>query len=354
MVVSLVLLFITCASLSFVEDRLTDRDKKIIYMLLGIVMILIAGLREVGSTPDTETYEEMFYSKEDSMILLVTEPSFRQISAFLHSLSLGVNALFLVYAIISIPIHLTALWRISRIPFLTLTIYISYYYMMHDMVQMRCGVAAGLFLWAIYFYVEKKKLYTLFFILLGIYFHYSAAAGLVIFLLGNGFPKWQRYILYAIVPVGLVVYFTHTDILSIVPDEWGGLKLMKYRTMREKGMDDLIAGWKFEINMNIWMNIVLYYCCIFYHDYLAKHFKYTSVAIKLQGIGFCFLFYVNSLSQVVGNRMNDYFSVASVLLWTASFYAFYPKLLSRIISNAISTFRFVTSMLGYALSLLYL
>jgi hypothetical protein len=33
--------------------------------------------------------------------------------------------------------------------------------MMHEMVQIRAGVAAGLFLWAIYYYVEKRKLLAL-------------------------------------------------------------------------------------------------------------------------------------------------------------------------------------------------
>lgn len=354
MVISLILLFFTCLSLSFVEERLENRDKKIIYILLGIAMILIAGLREVGATPDSDTYEEMYYAKDGSLSTLLTEPSFYLISSFLQSFSLGVNALFFAYAILSIPIHLSAFWRMSRIPLLTLTIYISYYYMMHDMVQIRCGVAAGLFIWAIYYYAEGKKLYTLLFILSGTLFHYSAAAGLVIFFLGNNLPKWQKYILYAIVPVGIVVYFTHFDIFSIIPDEWGGLKLMKYRNMSEKGIDDELAGWKFENHMLIWMNIVLYNACIYFHDYLAKHFKYTTVAIKLQAVGFCFLFFANSISKVLGNRMNDYFSIASVLLWTASFYAFYPKLLSKIISNVISTFRFITSMLSYALALLYM
>lgn len=354
MVISLVLLFITSLSLSFVEERLSDRDKKILYAVLGFVMVMIAGLREVGSVPDTETYEDMFYAKEGDITALLTEPSFKIISDILQSMSLGVTGLFFTYALISIPIHLTALWKLSKMPFLTLTLYISYYYMMHDMVQMRGAVASGLFLWAIYFYVEHKKLYTLLLILLGTFFHYSAIAGLLIFFLGNGFPRWQRYFLYAIVPIGIVVYFTHFDIFSIIPDEWGGLKLMKYRTMREKGMDDELAGWKFEINILIWMRIVLYYCCIFYHDYLVKHFKYTSIAIKLQGLGFCFLFFVNALSQVVGNRMNDYFSVASILLWTASIYAFNPKIIGKIINNVISSVRFVTSMLGYALSLLYM
>lgn len=354
MVVSLVLLFITCFSLSFVEDRLGDREKKILYVLFGIVMIMIAGLREVGSTPDTESYEEMYYSKEDSISMMLTEPSFGIITDILQSMSLGINALFFAYAILAVPVQLSALWRFSRIPLLTLTVYLSYYYMIHDMVQIRCAVASGLFLWAIYFYVEQKKLFSLLFILAGTLFHYSAIAGLVIFFLGNGFPRWQRYLLYAIVPVGLVVYVTHIDIFSLVPDELGGLKLMKYRTMREKGLEDELAGWKLNSNLLIWMNIVLYYACIYYHDYLVKRFKYTSVAIKLQGVGFGFLFFVNALSMVVGNRMCDYFSVASVLLWTASVYAFTPIIIGKIVNNVISAIRFVASVVAYGLALMFM
>lgn len=354
MVLSLIVLFLTSMSLSFVEERLMNRDKIVIYIILGVAMILIAGLRAVGATPDTITYEGMYYAKDNNVTILLTEPSFNFIRNILHSFSLDVNALFLTYAALSIPLHLTAFWKISKLPFLTLTIYISYYYMMHDMVQIRAGVASGLFLWAIYFYVEKKKLWTLAFILMGTLFHYSAITGLAIFLCNDQLPRWQKYVLYAIVPIGIVAYFTHFDLSRLIPDELGGYKLMKYRELSERGDEDKLAGWKFQINILIWMNIVLYYASIYYHDYLKERFKYTTVAIKLQAVGFLFLFFVNALSAVVGNRMNDYFSVASVLLWTGAYYAFYPQIVSKIISNAISTIRFVTSMLGYALSLLWM
>ena len=158
MIISLILLFFICLSLSFVEEQLKDSEKRILYIVLGFVMILIAGLREVGSTPDSASYEEMFYAKEGDLMALLREPSFDIISSFLHSLSLGINGLFFAYAIISVPIQLSALWKLSKIPLLTLTIYISYYYMIHDMVQIRCAVASGLFLWAIYFYANQKKL----------------------------------------------------------------------------------------------------------------------------------------------------------------------------------------------------
>jgi hypothetical protein len=133
-----------------------------------------------------------------------------------------------------------------------------------------------------------------------------------------------------------------------------GTKLLLYREMRDKGIEDEQAGWPLEINILIWMNIVLYYASIFYSEYLMKHCKYVNVAIKLQAVGFIFLLFFNGMSKVLGNRMNDYFSVVSIILWTASVYAFYPRFFSKIISNIISTFRFVTSMIAYALSLLWM
>jgi hypothetical protein len=226
--------------------------------------------------------------------------------------------------------------------------------MMHEMVQIRAGVAAGLFLWAIYYYVERRKALALLFILLGTTFHYSAAAGLVIFFLRDKFPLWQKILLYAIVPIGLVVYFTRIDISRIIPDDMLGTKLLLYREMRDKGIEDEQAGWPLEINILIWMNFILYYASIFYSEYLMKHCKYVNVSIKIQAIAFIFLLYLNGVSKVLGNRMYDYLSIANIILWTASVYAFAPRMLSKIISNTISAIRFFASMVAYALSLLWM
>ncbi|MBO7051996.1 MAG: EpsG family protein [Prevotella sp.] len=354
MVISLILLFISCFILSFYEERIIQRDRVILYILIGIGMILIAGMRAVGSTPDTDAYEMMYYGKSNVIVAAATEPSFNIISYVLHSMSLGINSLFFAYAIISVPIHLVAFWKLSKIPFVTLTIYVSYYYMMHEMVQIRAGVAAGLFLLSLYYYVEKKKKIALLFIFLGTFFHYSALVGLVMFLFKDKLPTWQKAILCAIIPIGLVVYFTRVDLSLLIPESLIGSKLALYREMRDKGVEEELAGWPLEINILIWMNFILFYASIFYSEFLMKHCKYVNIAIKLQAAGFIFLLYLNGVSQVLGNRINDYFSVANIILWTASVYAFTPRIVSKIISNAISTFRFATSALAYALSLWFL
>lgn len=352
MVISLALLFTACMVSSFFEERFLKRDKVILYIIFGIIMILIAGLREVGSVPDTVEYEGMYYGS-NAIMQELTEPTFKLFTSILRPMMLGVNALFMTYAFISIVIHLPALWKLSKLPLLTLTIYISYYYMMHEMVQMRAGVAAGLFLWAIYFYVEKKKLMSLACILVGFLFHYSAAAGLVLFLLKDKLPGWQKTILYLIIPVGLVAYIAELDLSLLVPDEFGGDKLTHYRELKDKGLEDELAGWPLRNNILIWINFVLYTASIYYSELLTKHCKYVPIAIKVQAIGFCFLFFAHGVSAVLGNRMNDYFSIATIILWTASVYAFSPRIVSIAISNFISTFRFVSSVIAYALALLF-
>lgn len=350
MILSLALLFIACMASSFFEERLLQRDKVLLYVIFGVAMVLIAGLRKVGVTPDTIEYETMYYGG-DAVLEKLAEPTFTLFVAILRPLSFGVNALFITYALISIAIHLPVFWKLSKMPLLMLTVYISYYFMMQEMVQMRAGVAAGLFLWAIYFYVEKRKWGALTCIVIGIFFHYSAAAGLILFLLSDRLPRWQKIALFMIIPVGLVVYIAELDFSQLIPEEFGGDKLATYRKMKDMGIEDELAGWPLRNNILIWMNMVLYTCCIYFSDYLSQHCKYTVIAIKVQAVGFCFLLFANGISAVLGNRMNDYFSIANIILWTASVYAFYPRIVGLSISNFINSCRFVSSIVAYALAL---
>ena len=61
MVISLTLIFLASLILSFFEERLEERDKKWLYVILGVAMILVSGMRDVHSTPDSDHYELMYY-----------------------------------------------------------------------------------------------------------------------------------------------------------------------------------------------------------------------------------------------------------------------------------------------------
>ena len=352
MLIALILLFLTCMTASFYEERLLQRDKVVIYLLLGVVMILIAGFRETGVTPDSEAYESMYYSGGKSLTDKLVEPTFIFFRDFLQSFDLGINALFFVYAILSVPLRLTAIWKISNMPLLTLSIYISYYYQLHDVVQMRCAVASALFLLALYYRLEHKNYYSLLCIVCGWLFHYSAIAGLIIFLIDNKpMKQWHSVILYLIVPLGIIFSFSGWDIGQFIPTELGGDKLQMYRELKDKGIEGELEGIPFYKDPAILLNICLFYGCIVYRQLLSESNKYFPMLLKIMGVAFICKFTLGNLSSVLASRLFEYFDVVSIFLWTMAVYAFYPVIVGKAIVSFASTVRFATSMLVFVLGL---
>jgi len=350
MVISLVLLFLTSISLSFYEERLLLRDKVMVYVVLGITMILIAGFREVGIVPDTEAYEAMFYAKSNSFSTKITEPTFTFLSETLHSWDFGITALFLIYAIISIPLRLTAIWKLSSIPLFTLTVYISHYYQLHDVVQMRCAVASALFLLALYYRLQQQKLYSLLCIVVGFFFHFSAIVGLLIFVINNKpLKNWQIAVLYSIIPIGIVFSILGFDIAQFIPSEIGGTKLELYREMKEKGIEGDLEGIPFYRDPAILSSICLFYGCLFFNRLLSEKNHYLPIFLKIMGIAFICKFTLANLSSVVASRLFEYFDIVSIFLWTSAIYAFRPIEMGKTVIYLASTLIFLSGSLFYIL-----
>ena len=315
-------------------------------------MIMIAGFRVAGVTPDSEAYESMYYSGSKSITDKLTEPSFLFIRDILLSYHLGINALFFVYALISVPLRLTAIWKLSSLPLLTLCMYISHYYLLHDVVQMRCAVASALFLLALYYRLEHKNRIALLCIFCGWLFHYSALVGLIIFLLDNKpLKQWHGVIMYLIIPLGIVFSVSGWDIAQFVPTELGGDKLQMYRELKDKGIEGELEGIPFYRDPAILLNICLYYGCVFYRQTLSECNKYFPMLLKIMGIAFICKFTLGNLSSVLASRLFEYFDVVSIFLWTMAVYAFYPQIVGKILVNLASTVRFLTGVLIFVLGL---
>ena len=53
MVYIILSVFVLTALLAFVEDRLPKKYNMILYLFLGFVLVLVAGLRKIGVDPDS-------------------------------------------------------------------------------------------------------------------------------------------------------------------------------------------------------------------------------------------------------------------------------------------------------------
>ena len=348
MVIAILSILLICVAFSFVEEKMTQKDVLMIIGIIGIIMIIIAGTRSPYDTPDSDNYETNYYSV-NSTDDLYREPSFVYISYYLYILGLSVSPLFFTYALLSIPIRLVAICKLSNLPILTLSIYISYFYQLHDLMQIRCAVASALFLFAIYCRAENRWWKFVLCILMGSIFHYSAVVGFVILFFGNKeLKKWQRMALSVVVPIGLFFYFSGFDYSYLVPDELGGDRLAVYRELKDKGQEDALS-WVFYKNPIFLLNVILYYGCLIYYDILSKNYKYVSIMLKIMAFAFICMFTLGNISAVLASRLYEYFAIVTIFLWTAAIYAFRPLNYGKILINSVVVVQCMANVFVYTL-----
>ena len=348
MVIAILSTLLICMAFSLIEENMRKSDVYMIVGMIGIVMIVVAGSRGIYDTPDSDFYEIMYYSI-NSLDDDIREPTMVYSSYYLNTLGFGVNALFFAYAIMSIPLRLGAILKMSPLPILTLAIYISYFYQLHDLMQIRCAVASALFLFALYFRSEKKWWRAVLCILIGFLFHYSAITGFIIFFFSNKELKvWQRIALAVVVPLCLMFYFFGFDYSYLVPDELGGERLAAYRELKDKGKEDALT-FVFYLHPVFLLNVVLYYACLLYYNVLAKNYKYMPIMLKVLAFAFFCMLTLSTLSGVLASRLYEYYAIVSIFLWTAAVYAFRPINYGKILISAVIFVQCVANIFIYTL-----
>lgn len=112
-----------------------------------------------------------------------------------YAILCGLAPTFLVllgyYAFLSVSGHMIAIFKNSPNIWLSFIIYLSYTFILHDMIQMRAGVAIGLMLIAVRFIYERKWIWYFSFTIIAFYFHYSAIIFVFFYFLpGKYLNRW--------------------------------------------------------------------------------------------------------------------------------------------------------------------
>lgn len=170
--IAIVTIFIFTALFCLLEDRLPLNDKRILYVLIAIILVLLAGFREVGIDPDSDNYEYAYLHYADNRLQTAIEPSYLMISAILNLFTSDVHAIFLFYAFLGVGLKFFAFRKLSEFWFVPVMVYLSFFYELHECTQIRTGIMSGLFLLAIPYLAEKKRIPALIYIALGAFFSY--------------------------------------------------------------------------------------------------------------------------------------------------------------------------------------
>lgn len=301
-----------------------------VYWILGGVLILCAAFREIGCDRDCYNYISHFNNYQNVTLL---EPTFKliaySIQTFLGSYS---RLLFVAYAIIGVSIKLVAIQRLSNLRFLSLLIYIGSYFMLHEMTQIRMGVASGILLLSLKPLLERKRKEFILLVAAATCFHYSAIIMLVFLLLDNKPHKWFSALL---IPFALVVYSINIDVLNFVSLPIIGDKLQIYKNIQDITYSDLNQIDVF--NAMFLLKVVLYYLMLWKYDLLEKKSKYFGLLYKIFGLSLASFLVFASL-PTVAFRISELFGVVIIILYPMLYYIFSPKFLAYGVVVLLATF----------------
>jgi hypothetical protein len=286
-----------------------------LYWTIALFLILIAGLRPIGLDKDSINYANVIQSSID-VNLIDKEPAFWIIKHFNDIFFSGdVHTFFLIFATLGISIKFLAIKKISKMPLLSVIVYLSIYFILHEMTQIRAGVAAGLFLLSIPDIYDRNFRKFIIKALLAISFHYSAIVMIPLYFLH---PK-KLNVVYILLPiVGLIsAYFDLSKTLlsnlaNLAPD-FLAYKINIYLTLLELGEHSEISI------INIYYSVLLFSIYFFYFLIIKNEIKiksnYDIIFIKILSISL-FTFYFFSNVPVFAYRISEFLNVVVIVFFT--------------------------------------
>ena len=331
--------------LCYLEDYI-KRYRSFLYILMGFVMVLIAGLREIGLDPDSENYEYSFQHYYQSSEMGMVEPSFTLISAVLNVFTDNVHFLFLVYAFLGVTIKLYAFKKNLQCIFVPMMLYISFYFVLHEMTQIRAGVVSALFLLAVYYIAKKEKRKALLLIIVGSFFHYSSLALLPILMFGNkNFNRKENIMIALLIPLSYLIYFGGISMLLNTDIPLIGNKLAIYQQAMEKG--------KMTVNINVFdpvhlVSVMLFYYTLYFRKTITAFNENYNVVIKIVALG---LFLHTSLAflPVLALRISQLYCIVNIFLFSGIVYTFKQKWMGITILVLLSIFQMYLALPHYGL-----
>ena len=133
-------------------------NKNYLYIIsIGIILILIAGFRPIGIDKDSLNYTSILGVHLENASFISIEPAFWLINEFNHIVfNSEVQTFFLIFAIIGVSLKLYAVKILSTNPLMSILVYIAFYFVLHEMTQIRAGVSIALIYISIPYIINKQ------------------------------------------------------------------------------------------------------------------------------------------------------------------------------------------------------
>lgn len=188
--------------------------RKLIYLYLIFILVFVATFRDGSIMPDYSTYVGLYQRAIDGSLDVYIDWSYVLISiSFFWIGERGYMAVFFVYALISVLVKLYAISRLTTLYFFSLVLYISNYFILHEMIQIRTGVASAFILLSFHFLIKKSLLKFFSSILFATFFHATSFIFLFSYFLKP--TRLNKFSYAMLIPFAYILYLTSTDPITI-------------------------------------------------------------------------------------------------------------------------------------------
>ena len=294
------------------------------HIALSLIIIIIIGFRPDNIGPDFSEYLNHFYHYKNIPLL---EPSFKFISHIVHIIfNSQYVILFFIYAVIGCSLKFIAIRRLSEFVFLSTIIYISNYLMLHEVVQIRAGVASGFLLLSIKPLYERDRKKFLIFATCATLFHYS---GIIVyalwFLKNNNYKIWWTFI-----PISFFIYFIGFSILQIFEYIYIPVisdKLEVYMRIKELDNENILN--KINIFNPIYISkVIICYLLYWKASIISRYNKYFILLLKIFILSLAAM-PLFSIIPVLAFRISELYGIVIIVLLPMFLYCIKPQLLCK-------------------------
>jgi len=282
-----------------------------LFWTTALILILIAGLRPIGLDRDSISYAT-FLQTTTEINFLDKEPFFWIIKWFNDTFLFGnIHTFFLIFAALSISIKFLAIKRLSKLPWLSLIVYLSLYFILHEMTQIRVGVATGFFLLSIPDIYNRNFGKFIIKASFASLFHYSAIIMIPLYFLN---PK-KVNIIYLLLPiVGLIL--ACVNLSKIILENINNYlpKFLAYKIslylflleLREHSEINIINFYYLSLLLFLYFGFFLYFKNKIIHNYDTLYIKILSIML--------FSFYFFSDVPLFAFRISEFLGTVVILL----------------------------------------
>jgi hypothetical protein len=315
------ILLVVINGLGYFYDR-----SKLTYVISLFSLAIIAAFRPSTCCADYFTYTE-YYNGIDNYPLTFLEPTYFVISFIAKLLFNDSIGVFIIYAMLGVGLKGVAMVKLSKYYPISLVLYFGSFFLLHEMTQIRVGVASAFMLLAIPYIQEKNSLKFFALILAGCMFHYSLVVALPFYFLNPNTINKKLYIgvvfgVFAatLVGVNIITVIQHVN-LGFLSE-----KMAAYQIMLEQGLFGDISL----INPLLFLRIFILIFFILNANSLVLKNCYSTIIIKIYTFSILAFISLSPLPAVAG-RISQLLGVVEIILVPYGIYLLKPKYAAAIL-----------------------